>query len=90
MLRLRRILAGIRRIAIVLAVILALPAFYAFCFWLFLGETPPMKVYVFLARAWAPMSWRRRSAGSSWALRAGTMQAEALSGALWVAFAAVS
>jgi hypothetical protein len=49
MLRLRRILAGIRRIAIVLAVILALPAFYAFWTWLFLGQTPPVKVYVFLA-----------------------------------------
>jgi hypothetical protein len=49
MLRLRRILAGIRRILIVLAVILALPAFYAFWTWLFLGQLPPTKVYVFLA-----------------------------------------
>jgi hypothetical protein len=49
MLRLRRILAGIRRILIVLAVILALPAFYAFATWLFLGQMPPTKVYVFLA-----------------------------------------
>jgi hypothetical protein len=49
MLRLRRVLAGIRRILIVLAVILALPAFYAFWTWLFLGQLPPTKVYVFLA-----------------------------------------
>ena len=49
MLRLRRILAGIRRILIVVAVILALPAFYAFWTWLFLGQLPPTKVYVFLA-----------------------------------------
>ena len=49
MLRLRRILAGFRRILIVLAVILALPAFYAFWIWLFLGQLPPTKVYVFLA-----------------------------------------
>jgi hypothetical protein len=49
MLRLRRILAGFRRILIVLAVILALPAFYAFWTWLFLGQLPPTKVYVFLA-----------------------------------------
>ena len=47
--RLRRILAGFRRILIVLAVILALPAFYAFWTWLFLGQLPPTKVYVFLA-----------------------------------------
>jgi len=47
--RVRRFLAGIRRIFIVLAVILALPAFYAFWTWLFLGELPPVKVYVFLA-----------------------------------------
>jgi len=45
----RRFLAGIRRILIVLAVILALPAFYAFFTWLFLGQMPPTKVYVFLA-----------------------------------------
>ena len=45
----RRFLTGIRRILIVLAVILALPAFYAFWTWLFLGELPPTKVYVFLA-----------------------------------------
>ena len=49
MLRLRRILAGFRRILIVVAVILALPAFYAFWTWLFLGQLPPTKVYVFLA-----------------------------------------
>ncbi len=49
MLRLRRILAGVRRILIVVAVILALPAFYAFATWLFLGQMPPTKVYVFLA-----------------------------------------
>ena len=47
--RVRRFLAGIRRILIVLAVILALPAFYAFFTWLFLGQMPPTKVYVFLA-----------------------------------------
>jgi hypothetical protein len=47
--RTRRFLAGIRRILIVLAVILALPVFYAFWTWLFLGELPPTKVYVFLA-----------------------------------------
>jgi hypothetical protein len=47
--RARRFLAGIRRILIVLAVILALPVFYAFWTWLFLGELPPTKVYVFLA-----------------------------------------
>jgi hypothetical protein len=45
----RRFLAGIRRILIVLAVILALPAFYAFFTWLFLGQMPPTKAYVFLA-----------------------------------------
>ena len=47
--RARRILAGFRRIGIVLAVILALPAFYGFWTWLFLGQAPPVKVYVFLA-----------------------------------------
>jgi hypothetical protein len=47
--RVRRFLAGIRRILIVLAVILALPAFYGFWTWLFLGQMPPTKVYVFLA-----------------------------------------
>jgi hypothetical protein len=42
-------MAGFRRVGIVLAVILALPVFYAFATWLFLGQTPPVKVYLFLA-----------------------------------------
>ena len=47
--RARRILAGIRRIGIVLAVILALPAFYGLWTWLSLGRAPPKQVYIFLA-----------------------------------------
>jgi hypothetical protein len=47
--RVRRFFAGIRRIGIVLALILALPAFYGFWTWLILGQAPPKMVYAFLA-----------------------------------------
>jgi hypothetical protein len=46
--RARRILAGLRRLVIVLAVILALPAFYGLWTWISLGQTPPKQVYIFL------------------------------------------
>ena len=79
----RRFLAGIRRILIVLAVILALPAFYAFFTWLFLGQMPPTKVYVFLA---AGLGAYVLASSIGWimsASRAGTKRIE-------VAFAGVS
>jgi hypothetical protein len=47
--RSRRIAAGLRRIGIVVALILALPVLYGLSTWLFLGQAPPAKVYVFLA-----------------------------------------
>ena len=45
----RRITAGIRRIGIVLALILALPLFFGLWTWVTLGHTPPRYVYLFLA-----------------------------------------
>jgi hypothetical protein len=47
--RARHALAVVRRLIIVLAVILALPAFYGFWIWISLGQTPPKQVYLFLA-----------------------------------------
>ena len=45
----RRISAGIRRVGIVLALILALPLFFGFWTWVTLGHTPPRYVYLLLA-----------------------------------------
>lgn len=45
----RRALSGIRRLIIVLALILCLPAAYGLMTWLSLGRAPPMQVYLFLA-----------------------------------------
>ena len=45
----RRIMAGFRRIGIVLALILSLPVFVGLWTWVTLGTTPPRYVYVFLA-----------------------------------------
>lgn len=47
--RARHVLAGIRRILIVLVVVLSLPAFYGLWTWISLGQTPPKQVYIFLA-----------------------------------------
>ena len=47
--RARRIMAGFRRIGIVLAMILGLPVFYGLATWLMLGRAPPTQVYLFLA-----------------------------------------
>ena len=47
--RARRIMAGFRRIGIVLAMILGLPVFYGLATWLALGQAPPGQVYLFLA-----------------------------------------
>jgi hypothetical protein len=45
----RRIMAGFRRIGIVLALILSLPLFVGVWFWITLGATPPRYVYFYLA-----------------------------------------
>lgn len=45
----RRVTAGVRRIGIVVALILALPVFFGFWTWVTLGHTPPRYVYLFLA-----------------------------------------
>lgn len=45
----RRVAAGLRRIGIVTALIMGLPLLYGLSTWLFLGQTPPPKVYLFLA-----------------------------------------
>lgn len=47
--RARRIMAGFRRIGIVLGVILALPAGFGLWTWATLGHAPPGYVYLFLA-----------------------------------------
>ena len=47
--RTRRIMAGFRRIGIVLAVILSLPVFFGLWTWVTLGHPPPRYVYLFLA-----------------------------------------
>jgi hypothetical protein len=47
--RARRIMAGFRRIGIVLGLILALPALYSLTTWAALGHRPPTPVYIFLA-----------------------------------------
>jgi len=45
--RARRIMAGCRRIGIVLGVILALPAFFGLWTWATLGHPPPRHVYLY-------------------------------------------
>lgn len=45
----RRIMAGFRRIGIVVAMILSLPLFFGLWTWVTLGHTPPRYVYVLLA-----------------------------------------
>jgi hypothetical protein len=47
--RIRHVKAGLRRIGIVLALILALPLFFALWTWVTLGHTPPRYVYLLLA-----------------------------------------
>jgi hypothetical protein len=42
-------MSGFTRIGIVIGVIATLPALYALATWLMLGQTPPAKVYLFLA-----------------------------------------
>jgi hypothetical protein len=49
MLWLRRVFGGLRRLFIVLALILCLPAAYGLVTWLSLGRAPPTQVYIFLA-----------------------------------------
>ncbi len=46
--RARRIMAGLRRIGIVLALILSLPVFFRLWTWVTLGATPPRHVYIYL------------------------------------------
>jgi hypothetical protein len=46
--RARRIMAGFRRIGIVLAVILSLPVFAGLWTWATLGHPPPSHAYLFL------------------------------------------
>ena len=45
----RRAFSGLRRLFIVLALILCLPAAYGLITWLSLGRAPPTQVYIFLA-----------------------------------------
>jgi hypothetical protein len=45
----RRIMAGFRRIGIVLGVILALPASIGLWTWAMLGQAPPRYVYFYVA-----------------------------------------
>jgi hypothetical protein len=45
----RRAFAVIRRLFVVLALILCLPAAYGLMTWLSLGRAPPTQVYLFLA-----------------------------------------
>lgn len=45
----RRLMAGFRRIGIVLGVILAMPAFFGLWTWVSLGHAPPKYVYLYLA-----------------------------------------
>jgi len=47
--RTRHIMAGFRRLGLVLGLILALPAFYGLATWAALGQKPPKQVYIFLA-----------------------------------------
>jgi formate hydrogenlyase subunit 3/multisubunit Na+/H+ antiporter MnhD subunit len=47
--RARRIMAGFRRIGIVLALILSLPVFFGLWTWVTVGQPPPKYVYIFLA-----------------------------------------
>ena len=51
--RARRIMAGFRRIGIVLGVILALPACFGLWFWATLGHPPRTYLYVYLAAGYA-------------------------------------
>jgi len=46
--RLRHLIAGLRRIGLVLALILSLPLFFALWTWVTLGHTPPRYVYLLL------------------------------------------
>jgi hypothetical protein len=63
--RRRRIMAGFRRIGIVLALVLALPLFAGLSTWATLGHPPPSYAYLFLLAGSAPMCSPPRSAGSS-------------------------
>jgi hypothetical protein len=44
-----RAFSGLRRLFVVLALILCLPAVYGLITWLSLGRAPPTQVYIFLA-----------------------------------------
>jgi len=46
--RAQRIMAGFRRIGIVVAIILSLPVFFGLWTWVTLGRAPPAFVFVFL------------------------------------------
>lgn len=45
----QRVMAGFRRIGIVLGVILALPVLFGLWTWATLGHPPPKRVYLYLA-----------------------------------------